>query len=451
MPRRLLGLISEAGEGSAEKGARSNRYSWFPCRTRESFLRELRETAPDVVLVSFGVEGVDENFLKTLASAGLKPGSFILSAPDVSLELAVLARRLAAGPLLREPIEGDEIEAELRRRVPVTDPLLLTREPGGDEDLVGSGPAMARVVRLIAEIGTSSTPVLITGESGTGKELVAQALHRTSERRDRPFIAINCAAVPEPLLESEFFGHERGAFTGAVSRKRGRFERAHGGTLFLDEIGDMSLVLQAKLLRALEEGEIERVGGEEAVKVDVRVLAATNRELELRVRDGSFREDLYYRLAAARVALPPLRERMEDLEDLVIHFTGHFARQYARDIRGLDGEAVRLLKAHRWPGNVRELRNVLDQAVRSSRGGWIRIDDLRIGVSAPRLSSRDDSGPDGYPPTASLEDVERDHILRVLEFTSGTMGEAATILGIHRNTLTRKVERYGLRDHVRGD
>jgi transcriptional regulator with PAS, ATPase and Fis domain len=259
-----------------------------------------------------------------------------------------------------------------------------------------------------------------------------------------PFVAINCAAVPEALLESEFFGHERGAFTGAIGTKLGRFERATGGTLFLDEVGDMSLVLQAKLLRALEEREIERLGGQSPIPVDVRILAATNRALETRVQAGEFREDLFFRLAVARIHVPPLRDRPEDLTDLTIHFVRDFPRAYGRTVRGVADDALRLIDAHRWPGNVRELKNVLDLAVLKCRGGWIRAEDLALGGEAPSVSSGSSASSGvGYPPNVTLDEVERDHISRVLEFTGGALAEAAEILGIHRNTLTRKINRFG--------
>jgi Nif-specific regulatory protein len=304
---------------------------------------------------------------------------------------------------------------------------------------------MMTVVRAIAELGPSQVTVLLTGESGVGKEVVAKALHWASPRRGKPFVAINCAAIPETLLEAEFFGHEKGAFTGALAAKPGRFERATGGTLFLDEVGDMSAILQAKLLRALEEREIERLGGAGPIPVDVRVLAATNQPLEARVASGDFREDLFYRLAVARLRIPPLRERREDLPELVVFFVRRFSQTYGRQVRGVTDDALRVLSSHDWPGNVRELRNVLDRAVMSSHGGWIRSDDLPMGADAPSISSARAGGPTGYPPTTPLEEVERDHIARVLEFTHGALAEAAEILGIHRNTLTRKLDRFGLR------
>lgn len=420
---------------------------WVPVSSVSGLFVELEREADVAVLLSLAAEGVDEEVAERVMEAVDRPDRVLLSAPGASLELALLARRLGAGMLLREPLDPDELKDELSRLEPLEDviPLPEPPSPGGQPRLVGSNEAMARVVRTIASTRGSTAPVLLTGESGTGKELVARAIHAVSERGDGPWVAINCAAIPEHLLESEFFGHERGAFTGAVAAKRGRFERAHGGTLFLDEVGDMSPVLQAKLLRALEEGQIERVGAESPMPVDVRVIAATNQELKARVADGRFREDLFYRLAAVQVELPPLRQRMEDLEELVLHFTATFASEYGAPLEGVDRKAVRLLRTHDWPGNVRELRNVVEQGVRTARGRWLRAQDLRIGNDAPRLSARDDSLAAGFPPTRSLEAVEREHIARVLAYTDGAMGEAADILGIHRNTLTRKVDQYGLR------
>jgi DNA-binding NtrC family response regulator len=421
---------------------------WEGCTTTTSFFAGFQELPPAAALLSFRVDEVDQTLAERVAEAMAGSGGrLLLSAPRASLELALVARRLGAGILLQEPLRGQELEAQLRPSVAEEDVIALPDPPkSGGPGLVGSGQAMMDVVRAIAEAGDSPATVLITGESGTGKELVARALHWASSRREQPFIAINCAAIPEHLLESELFGHERGAFTGAVAKKKGRFERAHGGTLFLDELGDMSLSLQAKILRALEEGTVEPVGGEVPLPVDVRLLAATNRDLEEIVRNGTFREDLFYRVAVVRIDLPPLRERVEDLEELALHFAADLALRYKRPLRGVESSAIRWLEAYSWPGNVRELRNVMDRAVLSSRDGVIRQDDLTAGSGGPHLSARTGSEETGgYPPDTSLERVEKDHIERVLRFTRGAMGEAAGILGIHRNTLTRKVEAYGIR------
>ena len=311
---------------------------------------------------------------------------------------------------------------------------------------------MAGLFETLARIARSPSTVLITGESGTGKEVVARTVHWASNRREKPFVAVNCAAIPEHLLESELFGHEKGSFTGAVARRRGRFERADGGTLFLDEIGDMSLVLQAKILRVLEDGGLERVGAEETTPVDVRVVAATNQEIGQRIREGLFREDLYYRLAVVELHLPPLRDRVSDIRELALHFAGTFAHRYNRAVTGITERALERLDAYAWPGNVRELRNVVDRAVLLAGDSVLRSSDLRLGAGSPRASAREEGVVAGaYPANLSLHEVEADHIRRVLKFVGGHMGKAADTLGIHRNTLTRKVQEYGLVEGERSE
>jgi len=441
-------LIRDASAGEGPAAARETGLDWTATGSMSAFLTGLERSRPRLVLVSLDSAGVDaalaERIVGTVREWG---GRVLLSAPRASLDWAVLARKLGGGGLLREPLEAAELGPALRGFVEEPDGIEVPPSPatGDGPGLVGSGKVMMGIVRAIAELGDSNATVLITGESGTGKELVARAVHWASPRRDAPFLAINCAAIPEALLESEFFGHEKGAFTGAVATRKGRFERADGGSLFLDEVGDMSVVLQAKLLRALEEREIERVGGDTPIPTDVRVVAATNQRLETRVQERAFREDLYYRLAVARIHVPPLRERLEDLPELAVHFVARFGSEYGKAIRGVTDDALRLLSAHGWPGNIRELRNVLDRAVLNQQGGWIRPEDLQLGDDAPTFSPVDRGPPDaGYPPGLSLEAVERDHISRVLAFTGGALTDAARILGIHRNTLTRKVARYGL-------
>jgi DNA-binding NtrC family response regulator len=442
---KVRALISALGEGEGP-GAGPGALDWVASRTLPEFLRTFRPEGEGFFLVSLGVDGVDEPVLRRIVDALGTGERLLLSAPGASLEQAVLTRRLGAGRLLREPLAEEELLAELSRRRPATDPLPLDPglRPGGTPRLVGSSAAMAAVVGRIAEVAESAAPILIAGESGTGKELVARAVHNSGPRATAAFVPINCAAIPEHLLESEFFGHERGAFTGAVARKRGRFERAHGGTLFLDEIGDMGLPLQAKILRAIEEGVVDRVGSEDRLRVDVRIIAASNRPLEEMVRAGEFREDLYYRLSVARIELPPLRARLDDLQDLVLHFAAEFAERYGKPLQGVDRALLPRLREHAWPGNVRELRNVVDRAVRESIGGWVRDPDVRLDGDTPGVAPIPRSPGNGYPPTLSLEEVERDHIARVLEFTGGTLSRAASILGIHRNTLRRRLSAHGL-------
>jgi two-component system response regulator HydG len=410
------------------------------------FLEKLSSQPWSTTLLSFSVDLVDEGVARRV---GAEPnaGALLLSAPGASLERAVLMERVGAAGILHEPLRHAELRSRLIAVLETGDVVPVPQKVGEvDEDhaggpvMVGTGPEMADIFQVIARVASSPATVLVTGESGTGKELVAQAIHWASDRNDGPFVAVNCAAIPEHLLESELFGHERGAFTGAVGRRTGRFERANGGTLFLDEIGDMSLVLQAKILRVLEERVLERVGGEETTPLEVRVVAATHQDLEQRIASGDFREDLYYRLAVVELHVPPLRERGDDVRELTLHYVAHFSERYARPIEGITAEALQRLEAYHWPGNVRELRNVLDRAVLLSRDGVLRSSELRLGGASPRASSA--SGADhvvGYPPSTPLDEVERDHIRRVLASVNGHMGNAAITLGIHRNTLARKV------------
>ncbi len=371
------------------------------------------------------------------------PSAVVIAAhPRPSFDDVLAAEAAGAAVLLRAPEELERIPGILSPYLDEAGDHVLPADTPPDDGMVGSSAALLEAYRTVARVAPARTPVLVEGESGTGKELVARALHRRSPRAEAPFVPVNCAALPEGLLEAELFGHEKGAFTGAVGRSEGRFGRAHGGTLFLDEIGEMGLGVQAKLLRALESGEIERLGSGEVVRVDVRLVAATNRSLEARVAEGAFREDLLYRLAVVRVSLPPLRQRPEDLLPLAEAFLARFAQRHGRPIHALSREAVATLRERTWPGNVRELRNVLDRAVLLARGGVVRSVDLAEEGATPSLSPSGPSHGDGYPATWSMRQVEERHIRRVLAHTGGHMGEAADILGVHRNTMTAKVREY---------
>jgi two-component system response regulator AtoC len=299
---------------------------------------------------------------------------------------------------------------------------------------------MLEVYKLTARVAGSSATVLIQGESGTGKEVVARAIHLNGAKAAGSFVAVNCAAIPENLLESELFGHEKGAFTGAIMRKIGRFEQAAGGTLFLDEIADMSLALQSKILRAVQEREIERVGGTETLPVDVRLIAATNRDLQDAIAQGRFREDLYYRLAVVTIRLPKLTDRGDDLVLLTAYFVRHFAERYGKPIRAISDRALELLRNHPWVGNVRELRNVVERAVIVATDDTLRAEHLPEELRGEEVALAE--RPQGT--LLTLAELEARHIARVLAHTSGQIGAAAEILGIHRNTLTRKMKEYGL-------
>jgi transcriptional regulator with GAF, ATPase, and Fis domain len=323
---------------------------------------------------------------------------------------------------------------------------------------------MKAIYEMVARVADSPSTVLITGESGTGKELIAKALHRGSSRRDRPLIKVNCAAIPKDLVESELFGHERGAFTGAVGSKPGRFELADGGTLFLDEIGEVPVEMQVKLLRALQESEFERVGGIKTLRVDVRLIAATNRDLKALIADGRFREDLYYRLAVVPIALPPLRDRREDIPLLVRHFVDKYDQRLGKRVEGVDAEAMELLQAYPWPGNIRELENLMERSVLFADGPVIHAsalpDSLRETGPAPTpLAPVGALGAIAAPSGASMKEIvrqaqaelERELITRALEETSGNVTRAAKRLQISRKSLQVKMKDRGLRGTLEAD
>jgi two-component system response regulator HydG len=406
------------------------------------FLGALGDQSWAALLLRFDEEGVDAELARRVAETA--PGTpLFLCSGETSVERVLAAERAGAVALFPHPPEEERIRAELSPIQNEPGEVLVPEPKASPDDfVVGSSPALMDVFRVVARVAPTTATVLITGESGTGKEVVARALHTQSDRAKRSFVAVNCAAIPDTLLEAELFGHERGAFTGAVTRSEGRFGRANEGTLFLDEIGEMSLALQAKLLRVLESGEVERLGSDGTVRVDTRVVAATNRDLSGDVAAGRFREDLLFRLAVVLVDLPPLRERREDILPLALHFASRFAGVHGRPVKALSREAAAKVRSYPWPGNVRELRNVMDRAILLARGGVIRTEDLKVGANAPRTSPRSDAPDPGYSSTLSLSEVEARHIRAVLEHTRGHMGEAAEILGIHRNTMTMKV-----RDH----
>jgi len=369
----------------------------------------------------------------------------VVMVPEASIGFMLRAWQAGVFDVLSSPPSRERFGEMLTRvsaeedETPIPLPSLATSTIGKSRMVSGSA-TMLPVFRTIAQVAPSIASVLIQGESGTGKELVAQAIHLQGSRAARPFVAINCASIPESLLESELFGHEKGAFTGAIARKIGRFERAHGGTLFLDEIGDMSMVLQSKILRAVQEMEIERVGGTEPITVDVRMIAATHRDLKARIAAGRFREDLYYRLAVVTIALPRLAERDGDILLLAASFLREFGARYAKEFTAITDKALALLLRHDWTGNVRELRNVLERAVLIADGGVLRSEHL---PEAWRTVIDRDARLEvtGYPTLSAMEATQ---IARTLDHTHGHVGDAAKLLGIHRNTLARKIREYGL-------
>ena len=380
----------------------------------------------------------------------------VLATAVHDVRTAVEALRRGAYDYLTKPFDVDDILGLVQRALEkraLEDEVVRLRSAlapaglhssQGFEGMIGRHADMVRIYQLITQIAPTPTTVLITGESGTGKELVARAIHNESGRRTQPFVAVNLAAIPETLLESELFGHEKGAFTGAHARKLGKFELAHGGTLFLDEIGSLRLDLQAKLLRALQQREIERLGGVRPVTIDARVVAATNVNLRQAVREKTFREDLFYRLNVVPITLPPLRERRDDIPILVEHFVGKVARECHRDVRGVSAGALDVLVRYDWPGNVRELENAIHRAVVLSGGPVIQLQDLPLDVALPETRSRlaEDTG---LPLREACDQFERQYVLRVLERVSWNVSRAARLLGVHRNTVLAKLSGWGVR------
>ena len=362
-----------------------------------------------------------------------------------TIESAVDAMHAGAFHYVTKPFRTDEILLQVKRALEQRslqgEVERLRKEVQGRyrfENIIGKSAKMREIFEIIAHISDLPANVLILGESGTGKELIARAIHRHSARSERPFVPLNCAAIPETLLESELFGHVRGAFTDARKDRRGLFQEANGGVLFLDEISEIPLNLQAKLLRIIEDKEVRPLGANQSEKVDARLVSACNRDLEQLVQEGRFRQDLYYRLNVIRIALPPLRQRPEDIPMLVDHFMRKFADQANRKIEGIEQDALAALMNYRWPGNVRELEHTIERAALLGKGSNLSLRDLPL----PLLEHDDDAVTEAAAKSYTLRDLERQYIMRVMETTNGNKTEAARILGVDRTTLYRKLEEY---------
>ncbi len=370
-----------------------------------------------------------------------------------SLEGAIEAIKQGAYDYLAKPFKKEEIKLVVQRSLDhcrlVRENARFREELKGKDDwspLVGSSPAMLEVYKLVARVSEGKSTVLLQGESGTGKELIARAIHANSPRRDRAFVPVNCGALPDTLLESEMFGYEKGAFTGAVGTKTGLFESASGGTLFLDEVGELGQALQVKLLRVMQDHEVRRVGGTTSIKVDVRIIAATNRDLEQLVKEGKFRDDLFYRLNVVRITLPSLKQRHEDIPMLAHHFLQKCSSAASRAVRGFHPDTLALLQQYRWPGNVRELENAIERAVSLSHGPLLTPDDLPAAIRAAgsAFDQKPEPAESSHEAHLTLEEVEKRHLIRVLKETKGNKVRAAKILGIDRRTLYRMAERFSV-------
>ena len=442
----------------------------------EEGLRAIAELKPDVVITDVRMGGMTG--LETLARIRAEDAKLpvIMMTAYGTTQTAIEAMKLGAFDYLLKPFDVPKLKevvakaleaSRAMKQVVSYEPLLESEDY--DIGIVGRSAPMQEVFKLIGQLAGSNATALITGESGTGKELVARAIYSHSLRGDKPFLAINCAAIPENLLESELFGHEKGAFTGANTQRVGKFEQCNGGTIFLDEIGDMTLPTQTKILRVLQSGTFERVGGNEPVKVDVRVIAATNKPLEEAVADKEFREDLFYRLNVVRLRLPPLRERADDIPLLVNYFLRKFANELGKPVTSIQSEALTALRVHTWPGNVRELENVIQRAFVVCKGEALLLSDLPgeivsggavppvetpAGTTAPTVTAGADieslarelfRHARADQELAILPAVERELITCALRETGGNQVQAAKLLGITRATLRKRVEKFGIK------
>jgi len=424
-------------------------YKVVTAETGRKGLDLFRNNQTDILITDLKLPDMDGiQILKEVKTRNPEAQVIVITAYG-SVDSAVTAMKEGASDYLTKPFSMDELLLIAKRLVRIKqleeENLLLRKkveERYGLEGLVGKSPQMLKIYDLIETVSQTDTTVLINGESGTGKELVANAIHLRSLRKNGPFIKVNCAALPETLLESELFGHEKGAFTGAIKQRKGRFEMADGGTLFLDEIGDISPVVQVKLLRVLQEKKFERVGGNETLSVDVRLICATQKDLKEEIRKGTFREDLYYRLNVVPVNLPPLRERREDILLLADHFMDKFSKKMGKEIAGLSEDAKTLLLRYPFPGNIRELENMLERAIALIKGKIIQAEDLPDEVCGQPSSIQDVCKRiGGAKPLASATKLfEKEYIQNVLEKTRGKKGQAADTLGISRKTLWEKIK-----------
>ncbi len=414
-----------------------------PAASAESALAMAGHRAFDAAVVDVRMPGMDGLELQAALHAIDPAMEVVIVTAFGSVETAVKALKDGAFDYLTKPVDPAELSHLLQRAVEkrrmASENQNLKRlidEMVSVDTIVGESPAISKVIELIRQVAPTDATVLVTGESGTGKELIARAIHANSTRRYAPMIPVNCGAIPESLLESELFGHEKGAFTNATQRRRGKIEMADGGTLFLDEIGSIPERMQVELLRVLEDKSFTRVGGQDTVRVDFRVICATNESLEVAVGAGKFRRDLFYRINVFSIEAPPLRLRPDDIPLLANHFVERFARQMDRKITGISAEAMRRLSEHHWPGNVRELCNAIERAMVVGKPPEIRPDDLPL--SAPRAAVMTQSCDD------SLEEIERRHIQGVLERTGWNIAQAAHVLRIDRVTVYNKIRKFGL-------
>jgi two-component system response regulator HydG len=454
MDQQIRVLVVDDEEPHAEAVAESLERVGYECVVATSgreALRLIEEQTFDIVLTDLIMDGVGGLEVLAKAKRELPDAEVVILTGHSTVKTAVSAIQAGATTYLTKPLDIGELRT-VADKVSQSQRLVRSNielqrqlnERFGFEGVIGNSPAMHTVVARLRQIAPTSATVLITGESGTGKELVAKAIHNNSPRRYKPFVPLNCAALSENILESELFGHVRGAFTGADRERKGWFEHANGGTLFLDEVGDIPLSTQVKLLRVLESGEIVRVGTNEPVKVNVRLISATNRELNNAITSGTFRQDLYHRLKVVSVKLAPLRQRREDIPLLIEFFLKEFSASHEKTISSVTPAVRKALMAYSWPGNVRELRNTIESMVVIDSDGVLDVDDLTEDIQAATGTSTEAGAGADHLVGKSLDEIERYYIAETLKMTDGNREETARLLGIGERTLYRKLKEYGL-------
>jgi two-component system response regulator AtoC len=446
----ILVVDDDPGIREAFRLVLEEEYALLEAEDGPQAIEHVQSSPVDLVLLDVRLPGMDGIEVLERIKAIDDHIEVVLVTAVQTVRAAVAAMKLGALDYLTKPFDEDEIlpliRRALERRALDREVVYLRSELARERDfdqLVGQHPLMQQLYQLVSAVAGNPLTVLIAGESGTGKELVARAIHRHGPRRDEPFVPVNVAAISEALIESELFGHEKGAFTGAVSRKLGKFELAHRGTLFLDEIATLRVDLQAKILRVLQEREIERVGGTRRIPVDVRVIAATNADLRKAIKEGRLREDLYYRLNVVRIAVPPLRDHREDIPLLVEHFIRRSNHLLHKGVTGVSVAALAVLRAYAWPGNVRELQNVIERAVALADGLVIEVKDVPLDLMLPDVGQLT-GDPASLPLREARERFDRQVILRVLERVRWNQSEAARLLGLHRNSLKAKLLAWGI-------
>lgn len=433
-----------------EASVRDSLYQWFKAdgyrvdtaEDAASALKKLQENPWDIILLDIKMPGMDGIELQSRIKQIDKDIVTIIITAYAAVDTAIQALKDGAFDYVTKPVDPDDLSRLIRNAIEkrrlVTENIQLRQQIEDlslPDEVVGESPIMKRVMEMVNTVAKTDSTVMILGESGTGKELIARAIHSRSTRRYFPIITINCGAYPEGLLESELFGHEKGAFTGAMYRRKGKLEMADKGTLFLDEIGNISEKMQMDLLRVIETKNFTRLGGDKAIDVDFRVISATNKDLEKAIKEGSFREDLYYRLNVFSILLPPLRERRTDIPLIAKYFLSKYAQSMNKNVVDFSPQAMEMFIGYDWPGNIREVRNVVERAMVVAQGSQIQVEDISFPFPSP-------AAPSGG---ASLEDVERDQILKILNQTKGNIAQAAEILKISRLTIYNKIEKYHLK------